>query len=381
MKKTVFCLVILVGVLSFSPTALVSGAEPQDVEGLLRQINALPAAQREKQLVEGARKEGGFLWYAHWDLDEVNKLKAGFEKKYPFVKIKILRLAGGRGLDRILTEARAGRYLVDLYYDGPREAYVFYAKEKMAAKNLTPLRNEIYDFQKDKEGYWVSLSLTLNTFAYNTEMVSAAEAPKSWEDLLDPKWKGKIAVDTEPDVMIEGLISAWGKEKTEDYLKKLGRQNVLLRRGHTLITQLLAAGDFPIAAELYDYRVLEMKHRGAPVELGLTSPMPAATNALMIPKRAVHPHAAALMYDFLVSEEGQRIISLEIGRTPSRKKVPALYKELDKVAERYQVAVNHPDLVGPHGEYVSQLIEEVFLRQRFMSKELKEKLKKYQKTK
>jgi iron(III) transport system substrate-binding protein len=288
-------------------------------------------------------------------------------------------MAGGRGLDRILTEARAGKYLADLYYDGPREAYVFYAKEKLAAKNLTPLRNEIYDFQKDKEGYWVSLSLTLNTFAYNTELVSATEAPKTWEDLLDPKWKGRIAMDTEPDVMIEGLISAWGREKTEDYLKRLSRQNIVMRRGHTLIAQLLAAGDFPVAAELYDYRVLELKHRGAPVELVLTSPMPAATNALMIPRHAPRPHAAALMYDFLVSEEGQKIISIDIGRTPSRRGVPALYKELDKVAERYQVSVNHPDLVGPHGELVSKLIDDIFLRQRFLSKELGEKLKKYEK--
>ncbi|OGQ84053.1 MAG: hypothetical protein A3F90_14790 [Deltaproteobacteria bacterium RIFCSPLOWO2_12_FULL_60_19] len=378
MKNISLFVVVLVGAFLFSPGSSLSAEAPGDAEGLLQQLNSLSPAERDKRLIEGAKKEGSLLWYAHWDLDELNKLKAGFEKKYPFVKVNTLRMAGGRGLDRILTEARAGRYLADLYYDGPREAYVFYAKEKMAARNLTPHRRELYESQRDTEGYWVSLSLTLNTIAYNSELVSGAEAPKNWDDLLHPRWRGKIAMDTEPDVMIEGLISVWGMQKTEEYLKKLARQNILLRRGHTLITQLLAAGDFPVAAELYDYRVLELKRRGAPLELVLQSPMPAATNALMIPRQASRPHAAALLYDFLVSEEGQRIISLEIGRTPSRKGVPSLYRELDGVADRYQVAVNHPDLVGPHGDSVTKLIEEIFLSQRFRQKELQDKLKKYE---
>lgn len=156
-----------------------------------------------------------------------------------------------------------------------------------------------------------------NVIGYNTKLVARDQAPKSWEDLLDPKWKGKIALDEENYSWYGAMTQKWGKEKTQRYMRGLAKQDIQLRSGQTLIAQLMAAGEFPVAMVLA-HRIEKMKEQGAPVEWVTTlDPVTVSLHPIGVAAKAPHPNAAKLFIDFILSKEGQQLL-LSIERTPAR---------------------------------------------------------------
>ncbi|MGH7830496.1 MAG: ABC transporter substrate-binding protein, partial [Candidatus Binatia bacterium] len=224
-----------------------------------------------------------------------------------------------------MTEGGAGKFYVDVISAGGNY-FLPIERAKLVGRYESPERAFYPEVHKERHGYWTSYSYTLAVMAYNTALVSASEAPKQYEDFLDTRWKGNVAIDADPDRAVMGLLKSWGDKKTEEFLEGLVKNNVVIRRGHTLITQLLCAGEFKAAIELLDYRVAEFKHKGCPVEMVFPNPTIGAPVLLYAARHAPHPYGASLLVDHMLSETGQRILA-EKGRYTGRPGMKVKYPE------------------------------------------------------
>lgn len=286
------------------------------------------AADRES-LIEGAKKEGSLVFYTSMTADQAQKVLAAFKTRYPFIQPQIFRAVGERLLTKIMTEVQAGRYEFDAVQSAESQAY-FLKKKHLLLKYVSP---EVKNIQKpffDPEGYWAAVYIMPNVIAYNTLMVKRNDVPKGDDDLLDPKWKGKIAMDHTKPEWFAWKLKRMGKEKGLVYMKKLGAQEFRLYAGLSLITNLLAAGEFPLVLNTYLHNAEEIKRKGGPVDWIAPDPVFTKFQPLGIGARASHPNAAKLFTDFMFSEEGQKIIA-SFGRVPTRRGVATKVDGLDKL--------------------------------------------------
>ncbi len=174
----------------------------------------------------------------------------------------------------------------------------------------------------------------MSAIGYNTRLVKREEAPKGYSDLFDSKWKGNLSIDMEPERALMGWLTAWGEQKTIAFVEGLMKNGAVVRRGHTLQAQLLCAGEFKIAVEIYPDAILRMKQGGCPTEIVFPNPTPAhISGAIGVYTNTPHPHAAALFIDFMKSAEGAKILA-STGRLSGRKGVKSLYEELSNLEER-----------------------------------------------
>jgi iron(III) transport system substrate-binding protein len=218
----------------------------------------------------------------------------------------------------------------------------------------------------DKEGRWYVNDYTLVVIAYNTNLVKANEAPKGYQDLLNPKWKNDISIDNEPEQAVFGWLMEWGEAKTAEYMKALMRNGAVPRRGHTLQVQLICSGDTKIAVEVYPPRVMQMKHeKKCPIAMVFPNPTPGSLGSHTgIAKSTKNPHAAALYIDFLLSEEGVVALIKGGGTIPTRRGARAGWQEiLDALADkRLRTAVIGHEKMAELKDKGYKLIEDIIVR-------------------
>lgn len=276
-------------------------------ESILTSINKLSAEQRTARLLSGAREERLVEWYGSLPFTDVRPLIKKFKKLYPFIEVKYTRGGGTSLVNRVLTEHRAGVNKVDVL-GGRGNLHTTLMKAGLVAKNMAPLRREIRKGFMDERGYLVAPFTYAVVIGYNTHNVRPDKIPQSYHDLLGPEWKGQMALDREAYDWFAGMLDILGEERGVDFARKIAAQNLTLRRGHTLMTQLMAAGDIKIMVDGYHFRLQSFKEKGAPVDYVLTNPtILKEPSALWIMKHASHPHASALLVDFLFSLEAQEI--------------------------------------------------------------------------
>ena len=207
------------------------------------------------------------------------------------------------------------------------------------ARLLQPYRSPEHaaylDPFKDSEGYWASVNNNYYVVGYNSRLVSAKDAPTDWQDLLNPKWKGKIGMDQEEYEWFGATLDVWGRERALKYHRALAQQEVQWRKGHTLISQLIAAGEFPVGI-VYAHRIESMKKAGAPVEWAKTSnPIFVALSPTGLAAKAPHPNAGKLLLDFMLSYESQqqlRSANRLSGRADIEPLVPEMHHSKLKLA-------------------------------------------------
>ena len=348
--------VILLGV-GFLVSMSASAKEPEEI---WQELNKLPAPERQKQVVAGAKAEGTVLLYSNISEDNMQKLKGDFEKRYS-IKLDSYRGSGERTANRVLTEARAGRFLPDVI--GPSNEHLpALIKAGLVGRYDSPERTFYPDNHKDRQGYWSPWDYNVAVIAYNSRLVAPSDVPKKYEDFLDSKWKGNFALDQDPDKSIMGWLKTWGQEKTRKYLQAISKNEVVVRKGHTLLTQLLCAGEFKAAIDLYAYRLADLKHtKGCPVEISYPDPTPATPSPMVMAKKAPRPYAAALLMDYLLSEPAQKILA-DFGRISSRRGVRPIYPELDMEAKGVRVLLLTPDDAVQLDKPYQQLREEFLLK-------------------
>jgi len=308
--------------------------ESASVEEVLRGVNKLPAKERQRRLEEGAKKEGSVVVYSNQGVETIQEYANAFGKKYPFIKVESSRLQGAKGLDRILLEHRVGKLTADVVgvdFDNIEELM----KADVHARYDSPEKKHYASQYWDKNGRWYVADYTLAVIAYNTNLVKPGEAPKSYQDLLNPKWKNDISIDNEPEQAVFAWLLEWGEAKTAEYMKALMRNGAVPRRGHTLQVQLLCSGETKIAVEVYPPRVMQMKYeKKCPIALVFPNPTPGSLGSHTgIAKSAKNPHAAALYIDFMLGEDGVVALTRGGGTIPARTGAKSGWQEIINAVE------------------------------------------------
>ena len=272
-----------------------------------------------RELIEGAKKEGQFVFYSGIPVPDAQALLSAFEKKYPFIKTTHYRATGPALVSRIETEQRAGRHEWDVMNSTGFEPYVL-LEQGYFAKYDSSERKNFPDGHKDVEGYWTTMYTSPNLLSYNTRLVSPKDLPRDYFDLLEPKWKGRLGLDSSEFEWYANLKKVWGAEKSQKFLEGLRKQEVRLVQGRALLTQLLGSGEFAILVNNYLQNAIEAKRKGSSVEILALDPVIAAAGLVGINKNAPHPNAARLFVDLVLSKEGQELV-VKTDRSSVRKDV------------------------------------------------------------
>ncbi len=308
--------------------------------------SSLPALT-DARVVEGAKKEGVVTYYTGLNLVAAQKLIGAFEKRYPFLKIQLARHGHVQLRTKIFTEVLTGAHHFDLV-SMPAIELQLLKKRGILASYRSPEGEGIPQGLKDEEGLWAAIYITQFIIGYNNRMVAKEEAPRGWEDLLRPQWKQKIGLDPDAPLWYASLTEYWGKEKTVKFMRGLADQKPHLRRGYTLLTQMMVAGEFPLAI-VHAHKVEEMKTNGAPIDWVKTvDPVVTSAHSIAISERAPHPNAARLFVDYILSKEGQLVLH-QAFLVPGRTDIPPLVPSLDQ--GKLKVHYVQPGLAERYDQY------------------------------
>ena len=297
-----------------------------------------------------AATEREVVWYTAMNTQDADPIRHRFENKYPGVRLTILRQPGEKIRNRILAEVRAGRYFWDVVSFNHLDMDVLDREGLLAAYASPQAASGFPAGAVDPRGHWTAIYVRQFVIGYNTRSLPAAEAPRDWKDLLQPRFKAKLAMDENESEWYAAMMDYLGRAKGTAYMRALADQEPQLRRGHSLLAKLLVAGDFPLAL-VHAAEVEEEKRAGAPVDWVKTlDPIVTSPSLAAISARAPHPQAARLLVDLLLSPEGQKLIAAR-GRVPARTDIatgeeqahlklhyvkPALAREIDRYEREFR---------------------------------------------
>jgi len=278
------------------------------------QIAMYKGADRQARLEAGAQREGRLTLYSSLNLEESQPIIEAFTKKYPFIRTEIYRASGEDVALKLITEYRGRKFLADvLETTGVDVAKVL--KEGFLQQFFSPRAGSLPRAAKDPKGLWVMTRANMIVLGFNTRLVPDAEVPKTYDDLLNPKWKGKMSLEAEDQIWLATLWEFWGEAKAREYFTRLGQQALTVRKGHTVLAELIAAGEIALSPNIYNHRPDRMRRRGAPIDWLPLIPVVAVPHMISLPKNATNPHAAMLWIDFVLSKEGQTELAKQ-GRVP-----------------------------------------------------------------
>ena len=332
----------------------VGAATPEET---LAKINRLPPAERQAALVKEAKNEKTVVWYAPMNREDLRQFTSGFEAEYPFLKVEVLTSGPQSLLNRILTEHRAGKYNYDTLNIRSSALYTL-KKANAIIRYDTPYRRGLRAGFYDKDGYFNGIWASLLVYLFNTKQVGRAQAPRSIDDLLQTQWKGKLGMDQDADDWLAALLDFYGDEKGKQIARSLGGQNLNIRKGRTLVSQLVAAGEFPVQIDAHHHEAVSLRQAEAPIDYIFPEPfIPVkSVSAFVMSSQPPHPHAAALLVDFMLSKKGQEL-AFRQKRWPAFKQLAAggpddvgnrntLVPDADKWGSRYQELVQLSAVLG-----------------------------------
>ena len=312
-------------------------------------------ADRDARLRAGAKKEGELIIYTSAQADDIGLVAKAFEQKYG-VRVTMWRAGSEKVLQRAVAEAKGNRHTVDLVETNGPELEMLH-REGLAQAVKSPHLADIIPAAKQPHGEWVGTRLNVFALAYNTKAVKKDELPKAYDDLTQPRWKGRLGIEADDNEWLAGVLQQIGEEKGIQLFREIVQKNgISVRRGHTLLTNLVASGEVPLALTVYNYKAEQLKNQGAPIDWFAIGKAVARPNGAAVMKRAPHPNAAVLFYDFELSEEGQRILAKR-DFVPTNRKVES---PLNKIP----LLVVDPKVMLDEQAKWSKLYEELFLKQR-----------------
>jgi iron(III) transport system substrate-binding protein len=214
-----------------------------------------------------------------------------------------------------------------------------------------PQANSQYPSEFKDEGFWTTVYYNPYVVAYNTKLVARQMVPKRYEDLLDPKWKGRMMIEGTKADWFAGILQIMGQERGLKYMRDLAKQQPSPREGHELLAQLVAAGEGLMDVNIPIASVERMKERGAPIDWTAVGTAPAIMVGIGLSSQAAHPNAAKVFVDFVLSREGQKLMRIP-GRLVAR---ADLAPEQADLLKEVKIAPVNPALAEKLGEYAKQL--------------------------
>jgi len=286
--------------------ALSQGADAQGGKETTQDLASYAGADRMETLVAGAKKEGSVSLYSSAAPDDLAALTAAFEKKHG-VKVRVWRGSSENIVQRAVVEARGGRYDADVIETGAIAMESMY-RERLFQQIKTPALSELLSAAILPHGEWVGTRLNIFVAAYNTRLVKKDDLPNNYDDLLDRRWKDKLAVEAEDSDWFGGVVSALGEDKGLRLFREIVAVNGMsVRKGHTLLANLVVSGEVPFALTAYAYKAEQLRKSGAPIDWLVIPPGVGRFEGAAVSRRAPHPHAAILFFDFMLTD-GQDIL-------------------------------------------------------------------------
>jgi len=350
--------ILLICIAAAQRLSLAASSQAATVEEVEKSLRSLTPAQRKAAIEDGAHKEGETVWYTSMSLTDFPKIVGAFEKSHPFVKVRANRLSQSSIMPKIETETRAGRYAVDIVGSAPVEMWELKQKN-FSAPYLSPELKAFPTGSFDPQGYWSSTEVTPLVLALNTKLVTNEDAPRSYQDLLLPKWKGKMNFGSDEYAWYSVMLDGMGKAKGLDFMRALARQQLHIPGGSSIMRlQLMLAGESALVIAARGRRATEYKEKGAPIDYRMLDPYPGEPNGLALMRRSTHPHASMLFIDWMLSEEGQTVLAQQVPRMTLRKGI----KQIPRHQELYKkefVFVN-PASIGPNLNELIASYQQIF---------------------
>lgn len=296
---------------SISLASIVPAAQAQALQG----IATYQKEDRQQRLIEGAKKEGSLTLYTAMPRNYISQLTEPFEKKYG-IKVNIWQATGETILRKVINETKGGVANADVVHSTALVLEAL-ATENMVQEIHSPAHKELIPSAVPAHRLYASTLQYVFVQAYNTAKVRKEELPKSYEELSDPKWKGKLALEAEDAEWVASVIHDMGEAKGLRFFEDLVANNSLSsRKGHTLLVNLVAAGEVPLALTVYQYSVEQLKKKNAPIDWFAIEPAVSVMSGMGVPRNAPHPFAAVLFYDYMLGAEAQSIIA-RLGYVPT----------------------------------------------------------------
>ena len=317
----------------------VVAAELSPAEQLYVELAKLPSAERQKRLEEGARKERNLAivlgFRGSLARDHINI----FRKRYPFLNVDMSDSGSDDAVERIVAEETVGRHLTDVVITVSVIEVGTLLEKNLVARYPTPATDVIWPLYKDfldPEHRWVPTHWSEQGISYNSNMLTPAEAPKSWDDLCNPKYRGQISMDPARVRFLTFLYQLMGEEGAKRWIECMGKNAPIIHDGQTARVTLMLAGDHAIQGGNFFYHGISLRAKDpakAPFQPVYEAPILAAAGGALINRNTPHPHAAALYVDWVVSEEAQNFLVANF-RGPVAAKHPFLPEGVKLVSLR-----------------------------------------------
>jgi iron(III) transport system substrate-binding protein len=350
---------------AFSLAALATLASPlisraqKAAESPHRAIYMYQGADRERRLLDEAKKQREVVMYTSLNLKDSVPLTEAFEKKTG-IKVQLWRASSEKVLQRAITEARAGRFSPDILETNGPEMEALY-RENILEEFYSPHFKDLPAAAFPRHRHYVADRFNFFTIGYNTNLVKPEEVPNSYEDLVHPRWAGRVGIEGSDVDWFGAVAKSMGEEKGLAFFRKLADSKPQIRTGHTLMAELVASGEIPLAATLYNHNVERLVVKGAPVKWKAIQPTFGRPNAIGVAKRAPHPHAAMVFVDFMLSKEGQTILK-------ERNRVPASLS-VDTHLNKFPFHMIDPVITLDENDKWEKLWTDMFLKGKKLEKE------------
>lgn len=313
---------------------------------LLLTASGARAADFDPILVGAAKKEGSAVWYTGLIVNQISRPMAeAFEARFPGIKVQYSRASNTDTTVKLLNESRARRVQADVV-DVTSGIHAL-----TDAKLLVPYKAQAVahypDVLKDKDGFWTASNLYFVTVAYNTNLVK--DPPRTFADLLDPQWKGRMAWTSELAVQgapgfIENVLTLMGEDNGMAYLKQVAAQTpVSVAASPRAVLDQVISGEYALGLMMYNHHIAISAGQGAPVKAAPIQPLVALFSMIGLLKDAPHPNAGRLLLEYILSDEGQRVMAIN-DYLPAHPDIPARIAELKPDAGHFAVNYISPDM-------------------------------------
>ena len=289
----------------------------------LQELALYQGVDRQQRLTEGAKKEGSLLFYTTYPSEYASLLIEPFRIRYG-IKVNVWRARSEIVLQRTIGEARAGSLAADVITVFSPAAETL-RRENLLQEVRSPYHEDLIPSAVPAHREWIATLQHVIVQAYNTECIRRADLPRTYEDLLAPRWKGKLAIEGDDHEWVSSVIADLGPKGAAFFRDLVAKNGISVRSGHTLLTNLVASGEVPLALAVYQYSVEQAKKKGSPIDWFVIGPAVSISNGIAVPRSAPHPHAALLFYDYVLSPEGQRVLA-RIGYVPTSVKIESPVK-------------------------------------------------------
>jgi ABC-type Fe3+ transport system substrate-binding protein len=317
----------------------------------------------DPRLLEAAKKEGEVILYTALIVDQiVRPMIKAFRAQVPGIDVKFVRADASQQMVRLINEARAGRVQADIWHVSDGLAPLL--QENIVADLDLPSAKGLPADVLDPKRRWVATNLATRSFAYNTSLIPAAQAPRTHQDLLDPRWKGQLA--WHPRAVAGGygfiavVLKSMGEANGLAYLRALAKQNIVQQPIATrAILDRVIAGEYAMGLEMNSTHAVISAAAGAPVKFVPLDPVTETIQIAGLTRSSPHPNAGRLFLDFMISRAGQEVFR-DADYIPMRPDVPAKSPEVKPDTGGYRALMLTPDDIDANLEHWAKVYDDVF---------------------